>query len=64
LRIALGCVDAVPVVVEASSPDEARAAVRAAGIQPPGDVHASSEYRAHLAEVLAERAARRAVEGR
>ena len=46
------------------SPDEARAAVRAAGIQPPGDVHASSEYRAHLAEVLAERAARRAVEGR
>ncbi len=64
LRIALGCVDAVPVVVEASSPDEARAAVRAAGLQPPGDVHASSEYRAHLAEVLAERAARQAVEGR
>jgi aerobic carbon-monoxide dehydrogenase medium subunit len=64
LRIALGCVDAVPVVVEASSPDEARAAVRAAGIQPPADVHASSEYRAHLAEVLAERAARWAVEGR
>ena len=64
VRLALGCVDAVPVVVEASSPDEARAAVRAAGIQPPGDVHASNEYRAHLAEVLAERAARRAVEGR
>jgi CO/xanthine dehydrogenase FAD-binding subunit len=27
---------------------------------PPADVHASSEYRAHLAEVLAVRAARRA----
>jgi aerobic carbon-monoxide dehydrogenase medium subunit len=64
LRIALGCVDAVPVVVEAGSPDEARAAVRAAGLQPPSDVHASAEYRAHLAEVLAERAARRAAEGR
>src|SRR5438128_11732997 len=55
LRIALGCVDAVPVVVEAESPETAREAVRAAGLQPPADVHASSEYRAHLAEVLAER---------
>jgi carbon-monoxide dehydrogenase medium subunit len=64
LRIALGCVDAVPVVVEASSADQAREAVRAAGLRPPADVHASSEYRAHLAEILAERAARRAVEGR
>jgi len=64
LRIALGCVDAVPVVVEAPSADQAREAVRAAGLQPPADVHASSEYRAHLAEILAERAARRAVEGR
>jgi len=64
LRIALGCVDAVPVVVEAGSPDEAREAVRAAGLEPPADVHASSEYRAHLAEVLAERAARQAAEGR
>ena len=63
VRIALGCVDAVPVVVEASSAEQAREAVRAAGLQPPADVHASSEYRAHLAEVLAERAARRAVEG-
>ena len=64
LRIALGCVDAVPVVVEAESPDGVRAAVRAAGIDPPSDVHASSAYRAHLAEVLAERAARQAVEKR
>jgi CO/xanthine dehydrogenase FAD-binding subunit len=36
-------------------------AVRAAGLNPPGDVHASSEYRAHLAEVLAVRAARQAL---
>ncbi|MHB8469051.1 MAG: FAD binding domain-containing protein [Gaiellaceae bacterium] len=64
LRVALGCVDAVPIVLEpASSDDEAvRAAVRGAGLQPPSDVHASSEYRAHLAEVLAVRAARSATE--
>ena len=61
LRIALGCVDAVPVLIEADSPDTVREAVRAAHLDPPGDVHASSEYRAHLAEVLAERAARQAV---
>ena len=62
LRVALGCVDAVPVVVEPPSADEdaVRAAVRGAGLQPPADVHASSEYRAHLAEVLAVRAARQA----
>ena len=60
LRIALGCVGATPVLVEADSVDSVRAAVRAAGIDPPADVHASSEYRAHLAEVLAERAARQA----
>ena len=64
LRIALGCVDAVPVVVEAESLDGVRAAVRAAGLDPPSDVHASSAYRAHLAEVLAERAARQAMEKR
>jgi carbon-monoxide dehydrogenase medium subunit len=60
LRIALGCVDAVPVLVEAESADHVREAVRAAKLEPPSDVHASSEYRAHLAEVLAERAARQA----
>jgi len=60
LRIALGCVDAVPVVIEADSADDVREAVRAAKLDPPGDVHASSAYRAHLAEVLAERAARQA----
>ena len=61
LRIALGCVDAVPVLIEAESADTVREAVRAAHLDPPGDVHASSEYRAHLAEVLAERAARQAM---
>jgi carbon-monoxide dehydrogenase medium subunit len=61
LRVALGCVDAVPVLIEADSADDVRAAVRAAKLDPPSDVHASSEYRAHLAEVLAERAARQAM---
>lgn len=64
LRIALGCVDAVPVVVEPASADEAavRDAVKSAGLEPPSDVHASAEYRAHLAEVLAVRAAEQAQE--
>ena len=64
LRVALGCVDAVPVVLEPASADEAavREAVRGAGLEPPSDVHASAEYRAHLAEVLAVRAARQAQE--
>ena len=65
LRVVLGCVDAVPVLLEPASADEdaVRDAVRAAGIDPPSDVHASAEYRLHLAEVLAVRAARQA-EGR
>src|ERR671932_547271 len=46
-----------------SGEDEAvRGAVRAAGLQPPDDVHASAEYRRHLAEVLALRAVRAAKE--
>jgi aerobic carbon-monoxide dehydrogenase medium subunit len=60
VRIAIGCVDAVPVVVEAGSVDGVADAVRGAGLEPPSDVHASSEYRAHLAEVLAVRAANQA----
>jgi CO/xanthine dehydrogenase FAD-binding subunit len=60
VRVALGCVDAVPVVLEAASVDEVGAAVDGAALQPPSDVHASSEYRAHLAKVLAVRAAREA----
>ena len=49
-RIALGCVGATPVVV--SSPDE----VRTAPLDPPSDVHASADYRRHLAEICARRA--------
>jgi carbon-monoxide dehydrogenase medium subunit len=64
LRIALGCVDAVPILLEPASADEdaIREAVRGAELEPPSDVHASSEYRSHLAEVLAVRAARQASE--
>jgi aerobic carbon-monoxide dehydrogenase medium subunit len=63
-RVAIGCVDAVPVLVRPSSTeDEAvRDAVRGAGLQPPDDVHASADYRRHLAEVLAVRAVRAAKE--
>jgi len=64
VKIALGCVDAVPVVLDPGSADEdaVRAAVRGANLDPPSDVHASAEYRAHLAEVLAVRAVNRAQE--
>jgi carbon-monoxide dehydrogenase medium subunit len=63
-RIALGCVDAVPVLVRPASAEEdaVREAVRGAGLEPPSDVHASSDYRRHLAEVLAVRALKRAQE--
>jgi carbon-monoxide dehydrogenase medium subunit len=66
VRVALGCVDAVPVVVQPATDDEdaVREAVRNAGLEPPSDVHASAEYRAHLPEVLAVRAVRRAKERR
>jgi carbon-monoxide dehydrogenase medium subunit len=65
-RVAIGCVDAVPVAVEAEStdPGAVREAVRNARLEPPSDVHASAEYRRHLAEVLAVRAAQVADEGR
>jgi carbon-monoxide dehydrogenase medium subunit len=65
-RIALGCVDAVPVVVTPASADveAVRSAVREADFDPPSDVHASSEYRRHLAEVLAVRAVIQASERR
>jgi carbon-monoxide dehydrogenase medium subunit len=57
-RVALGCVDAVPVLVRpASAEAEAvREAVRDARLDPPSDVHASADYRRQLAEVLAARA--------
>jgi carbon-monoxide dehydrogenase medium subunit len=57
VRLAIGCVDAVPVLLEADSPDSVRDAVRAANLDPPSDVHASADYRRHLAEVVASRAA-------
>ncbi len=65
LRVVLGCVDATPVLLQPASADEdaVREAVRGAGLYPPADVHASSAYRSHLAEVLAVRAARKATEG-
>jgi len=57
-RLAIGCVDAVPVLVKPdSTEDEAvREAVRAANLDPPSDVHASADYRRHLAEIVAVRA--------
>jgi len=58
-RIAIGCVAATPVVVTASADETAvKDALRAAGLDPPADVHASADYRRHLAEVLAARAVR------
>ncbi|HVM68223.1 MAG TPA: xanthine dehydrogenase family protein subunit M [Gaiellaceae bacterium] len=62
--VALGCVDAVPVVLrpESADPDAVRAAVEGAGLEPPSDVHASAEYRRHLAVVCAQRAIQQASE--
>jgi carbon-monoxide dehydrogenase medium subunit len=60
VRVALGCVDAVPVLVTADTAEGVADAVRAANLEPPSDVHASSEYRTHLAGVLATRAAEEA----
>src|ERR1019366_3858342 len=49
LRVSLGGVDATPVLLQPAPTDEAavRKAVRGAGLLPPSDVHASSEYRSH-----------------
>ena len=56
-RLALGCVGSVPVLVTCEANEAAvRDAVKAAEIDPPSDVHASAEYRRHLAEVVAVRA--------
>jgi carbon-monoxide dehydrogenase medium subunit len=64
-RLAIGCVDAVPVLVkpEATDDDSVRDAVRIANLDPPADVHASADYRRHLAEVLAVRAVAQARKG-
>jgi carbon-monoxide dehydrogenase medium subunit len=62
-RIAIGCVDAVPVLVRPEGTDEesVRAAVHGAALDPPSDVHASADYRRHLAAVLAVRAVQQAL---
>jgi aerobic carbon-monoxide dehydrogenase medium subunit len=63
-RLVVGCVSAVPVLLRsAADADAAAEAVRAADLDPPGDVHASADYRRHLAEVLARRAVRQATTG-
>lgn len=60
-RIAIGCVAATPVVVTVSADETAiKDAVRSANLDPPADVHASADFRRHLAEVLAARAVREA----
>jgi carbon-monoxide dehydrogenase medium subunit len=66
VRVALGCVAATPVLVEAASTDAeaVRGAVREAGLEPPSDVHASADYRRRLAEVVASRAVEQAEAGR
>jgi carbon-monoxide dehydrogenase medium subunit len=62
-RVAIGCVAAVPVLVTAAPEEEAvRNAVTGAVTAPPSDVHASAEYRRHLAGVLAARAVRKAAD--
>jgi len=71
-RVVIGCVDAVPhraTGVEAKlgdtlDADGVRAAVTGLGatLDPPSDVHASSDYRRHLAEVVAARAILQATE--
>jgi carbon-monoxide dehydrogenase medium subunit len=57
-RVAIGCVDAVPVLLETGSAedDAIREAINGVNLEPPADVHASAEYRRHLAEVVAVRA--------
>ena len=72
-RIAIGCVDAVPVRaremesrlsggdVSPASVEEAAKGL-GASLDPPSDVHGSAEYRRHVAEVLAMRAVLAAAE--
>jgi len=72
VSVALGCVDAVPVrataMEQALGADLSESAVRAAAaglgatLDPPSDVHASADYRRHLAEVSVVRAVLQAAE--
>ena len=72
-RVALGCVSATPVRAtqmesRLAGGDFSEQAVRAAAeglgasLDPPADVHASADYRRHLAEVVAARAVQQASE--
>jgi len=72
-RVAIGCVGATPVratrleqALAGANGDEGevRAAAKGLGdaLDPPSDVHASADYRRHLAEVLAVRATLQAIE--
>jgi carbon-monoxide dehydrogenase medium subunit len=72
-RVAVGCVAAVPVRatgmeerLEGAAPTERSVRHAADGLgqslDPPADVHASAEYRRHLAEVVAVRATIAAIE--
>jgi aerobic carbon-monoxide dehydrogenase medium subunit len=61
-RIALGCVAAVPLLVTSTVEEAAvRQAVEGAELDPPSDVHASADYRRHLARVAAVRAVQEAM---
>ena len=73
VRIAIGCVSSVPERATAmeqslAGGDYSEAAVKAAAaglgasLDPPSDVHASADYRRHLAEISAVRAVLQAVE--
>ena len=72
VRIAIGCVSSVPVRATMEqrlhvgdlSEERVREAAKGLGatLDPPSDVHASAEYRRHLAEVLAVRAVLQAKE--
>jgi CO/xanthine dehydrogenase FAD-binding subunit len=73
VRVAIGCVAAVPVSATAMeerlqggdlSEEAVRAAAQGLGasFDPPSDVHASADYRRHLAEVSAVRAVLKAAE--
>jgi carbon-monoxide dehydrogenase medium subunit len=75
IRIALGCVDAVPVRATAMeeklaegdfSEDSVRAAAEGLGgtLDPPSDVHGSADFRRHIAQVSAVRAVLQAAERR
>lgn len=72
-RVVVGCVAAVPVratgmeeLLAGAAPSEASVKLAAQGLgaslDPPSDVHASADYRRHLAEVVAVRATMAAIE--